>query len=71
MAKFKTSATATFEDCYFGKVPVQLRKAGSRYVWESSEQKCVTTGYRPLASVERAVRVAQADRRFSDVRVAP
>lgn len=61
-------ATATFEDPYFGKAPMRLRKAGSRFVWESAEQKCVTTGYRPMPTVERAVRAAETDRRFSDVR---
>jgi hypothetical protein len=58
-------ATATFTDTYFGQVPVRLVRSGQRWLWVSD--KCVSTGYRPLASAQRAINVARIDRRFADV----
>jgi hypothetical protein len=65
----KTAATAVFADTYFGRVPVRLVRSGQRWLWVSD--KCVSTGYRPVGTVQRAIRLAMADRRFADVVAAP
>lgn len=65
------AATAKFTDAYFDRAAMQLRKAASRFVWESVDPaKFVQTSYRAFPSVERALRAARADQRFSDVREA-
>lgn len=62
-------ATATFQDAYFTDAAMRLRRVGrdDRWVWESAEGKCVTTGYRPMP-LARALAVARNDRRFSELK---
>ena len=57
--------TATFHDTYFGPVTVTLKKIGKGWLWVA--RKCVSPGYKPVPSAERAIAIAQRDRRFSEV----
>jgi hypothetical protein len=63
----RTVPTATFRDTYCGPVAVELVRTGKAYRWISRDHY-VNPGYRGVATVERAVAIAQGDQRFSEVR---
>lgn len=61
------ATTATFRDTWKGDVRVTLKKVGKGWLWIAPPGSCVTCGYRPVPSTERAIRNASRDWRFSNI----
>ena len=60
-------ATATYHDTWAGEVTLHLVKSGKGFNWECPQYYAARPNYRTMPTVERALRNARHDRRFSAV----